>query len=435
MNRGWFALWISALVSVIACGDNLPGEDRQGGDTTVDDRTRLAFRQPAANATEADRARYQAGRSPFDFVWEVPKLGPLFNNSACLGCHGGNGRGMSQIGGMEPTSQALVRVSLNEGEPGDPGGPIPVPGFGTQLQDHATVGLAEVRVTLTWIDSQVMYDDGELVDMREPRVDIRTPMGDLLPANTRFSYRIAPPLIGLGLLEAIPEADLRALADPDDADGDGISGKLNEVWDPVQQATVVGRFGWKANTSRLAIQVPGAFVNDMGLTSYVFPEVDGNRDVNDEQLDDTVFFASIVGVPVAAPRDAAASRGRDLFDDFGCASCHVPTHTTGPHPIGLVGRQRIHPYTDLLLHDVGDRLTDARPDFLAEGVEWRTPALWGIGLTQTVLPTATFMHDGRARTLPEAILWHGGEAMSAREAFRTASRADRDALIAFLRTL
>ena len=422
------------LVLLAACGDNLEGDDRQGGDTTVDDRTRDAFRQPAANLTERERAIYQAGRSPFDFRWEVPKLGPLFNNTACLGCHGGNGRGTTQIG-VGPVSQALIRVSLGEGTPSEPGGPVAVPGYGTQLQDHATFGLPEVRVELSWIETSETYGDGELVAMREPRFEVRTPMGELMPPNIDYSYRIAPPLIGLGLLEAIPDAALGALEDPDDADGDGISGRSNRVWDPVQQATVVGRFGWKANTSTLHIQVPAAFVNDMGLTSYVFPEQDDVRDVADQQLDDTVFFTSTIAVPAAAPRSAEAMLGRGLFRDFGCASCHVPHHVTGAHEFAALAEQRIYPYTDLLLHDMGDRLTDARADFLATGDEWRTPPLWGIGLTKTVLPMATFLHDGRARTLEEAILWHGGEAMAAREAFRTAAKGDRAALIAFLDTL
>ena len=427
--------WLLALLALAACGDNLDGDDRQGGDTTVDDRSGEAYRFPAANLDDAQRARFQAGRSPFDFVWEVPKLGPLFNNNACLGCHGRNGRGLSQIGDG-PVSQGLIRVSLSDGEPGDPaGGPPPLPGYGTQLQDHATFGLAEVRVTLTWIESIATYADGETVAMREPRIEVRTPMDELLPSNTRYSYRVPPPLVGLGLLEAIPEATLEALADADDADGDGISGRTNRVWDPVQMTTALGRFGWKANVSTLHLQVAGAFSGDMGLSSYVFPEPDGNRDVNDEQFDDTVFFASTIGVPAAGPRDGEALRGRGLFRDFGCASCHVPDLETGDHPIAELAHQRIHPYTDLLVHDMGDRLTDARPDYLADGVEWRTPALWGIGLAQTVLAGATFLHDGRARTLAEAILWHGGEAEAAREAFRMAARDERDALLAFLSTL
>jgi CxxC motif-containing protein (DUF1111 family) len=250
-----------------------------------------------------------------------------------------------------------------------------------------------------------------------------------------MSYRIGSPIVGLGLLEAIPEARLYALADPDDADGDGISGRVNLVWDPEQQATVVGRFGWKANTSTLHLQVAGAFENDIGLSSIVFPEDDGERDLADLQLDDATFFVSTSAVPVAAPRSGSALEGRALFGEFGCASCHVPTHETGPHAIAALADQRIHPYTDLLLHDMGDRLTDGRPDFLAEGVDWRTPPLWGIGLTKLVSPMATFLHDGRAQTIEEAILWHGGEGTPSREAFRMATRAERAALIAFLDTL
>ncbi|HUS30897.1 MAG TPA: di-heme oxidoredictase family protein [Kofleriaceae bacterium] len=426
--------WLCLALILGACGDNAEGEDRQGGDTTVDNRSWDAFRQPAANLSAGERNRFQAGRSPFDFRWDAPQLGTLFNNVSCLGCHAVNGRGASQIG-MGPASQALVRVSLSTGDPGDPGGPIPLPGYGTQLQDHATVGLPEVRVMLTWIETSMMYDDGELIAVREPRLDIVGANSTPLPQGTRFSYRTAPPVIGLGLLEAIPQSTLEALADPDDADLDGISGRTNQVWDPEKGATVMGRFGWKANTSTLHLQCAAAAANDIGLSNAVFPELDQQRDLNDQQLEDMVFFMATVGVPAAAPRDAKALHGRALFRDFGCASCHVPTLETGDHPIAAVANQRIHPYTDLLLHDVGDRLTDARPDFVAEGVEWRTPPLWGIGLTKTVFPMATYLHDGRARSLDEAILWHGGEAMSAREAFRTANREDRIALIAFLETL
>jgi CxxC motif-containing protein (DUF1111 family) len=426
--------WLCLALVISACGDNAEGDDRQGGDTTVDNRGWDAFRQPAANLSQEQRNRFQAGRSPFDFRWDAPQLGTLFNNVSCLGCHAVNGRGSTQIG-MGPASQALVRVSLPTGDPGDPGGPIPVPGYGTQLQDHATVGLPEVRVMVTWIETSVMYGDGELVAVREPRLDIVGANSTPLPGGTRFSFRTAPPVIGLGLLEAIPEATLEALADPDDTDLDGISGRTNLVWDPEKGAAVMGRFGWKANTSTVHLQCAGAAANDIGLSNAVFPEIDGQRDLNDQQLEDMVFFMSTVAVPAAAPRDAKALRGRSLFSEFGCASCHVPTLETGEHPIAAIANQRIHPYTDLLLHDVGDRLTDARPDFVAEGVEWRTPPLWGIGLTQSVFPMATFLHDGRARTLDEAILWHGGEAMSAREAFRMADRDDRAALIAFLETL
>ncbi len=432
--RGWLTLALAALPAVPACGDNLESDERQGGDATVDDRTRDAYRQPAPTLTDPERFRFQAGRSPFDFRWQPPKLGPLFNNISCIGCHGENGRGLSQIG-TGPTSQALIRVSLMEGEPGSPGGPVPVPGFGLQLQDHAVAGLPEVRVMLTWVESGMAYGDGEIVALREPRLDVRTPDGGFLPPSTRISYRIGQPTFGLGLLEAIPEDTLRALEDPDDDDGDGISGRINLVWDPEQQATVIGRFGWKANTSTLHLQVAAAFENDIGLSSIVFPEDGAVRDLNDMQLEDTTFFMAASAVPAAGPRSIDAHGGRALFREFGCAGCHIPTLVTGAHPVAAVSNQTIHPYTDLLLHDVGDRLSDGRPDFMAEGTEWRTPALWGIGIAKVVSPMATFLHDGRAQTLEEAILWHGGEAAAAREAFRTANRADRARLIEFLESL
>jgi CxxC motif-containing protein (DUF1111 family) len=207
------------------------------------------------------------------------------------------------------------------------------------------------------------------------------------------------------------------------------------VWNPETSAAERGRFGWKGNVSTLHVQAAGAAANDMGLSNLVFPDPSGNNDVQDDQMEGMAFLVATVAVPAAAPRDAAASRGRELFDDFGCSSCHVPTLVTGDAAISAVAHQTIHPYTDLLLHDMGDALTDARPDFDAAGVEWRTPALWGIGLAQVVRDNITFLHDGRARTFAEAIMWHGGEAQSAHDKFQTASQADRDALAAFLGTL
>lgn len=421
---------------VAACGgDNDDDELRLGGDTTVDDRTDGAFRHAAANLTVDQNNVFQAGRGPFDFHWEAPLLGPLFNNAACFGCHGGNGRGQSLIGNGALQSQGLIRVSLVDGTPDVPGGDVPVPGYGLQLQDHANSGLPEVVVTQSWMERSERYGDGETVLLRVPVIDPRTPGGEPLGPDVRMSYRQGPPLIGLGLLEAIPEDALAALADPDDANGDGISGRMNRVWDQTAQATVLGRFGHKATEPTVRQQVAGAFANDMGLTNKLIPEPDGSRDVADEQFEQVVFFVAAIAVPAAVPQDAAARQGRALFTSLGCASCHAPTFVTGDSEIPQLAGQTIHPYTDLLLHDVGDLLTDGRRDFLAEGVEWRTPPLWGLGLTQIIEPNATFLHDGRARTVAEAILWHGGEAMAAREAFRTAAKQDRDALLAFLQTL
>ena len=430
---------ITLCVLAACTGGNTDTEDRLGGETTVDDRTRDAFTHPAKNLTVDQVNVFMAGRGPFDFHWEIPQLGPLFNNDACFGCHGSNGRGLSQIGNGMLTSQALIRVSLVDGTAGGtpdvPGGDLPVPGFGLQLQDHATVGLPEVTVTQAWIEHAEMYGDGEVVMLREPRVEARLPDGSFLPQDVRLSYRQAPGLVGLGLLEAVSDDTIAALADPDDADGDGISGRVNMVWDAVRQATAIGRFGHKATVATLREQTAGAFATDMGLSNKLLPDPDGRRDVGDDQFEQVQFFVSTIAVPAAASRNATAQHGRALFEQFGCASCHVPTLVTGDHAIPQLAHQTIHPYTDLLLHDVGDLLTDARRDFLAEGVEWRTPPLWGLGLVQIVAPDATFLHDGRARTLPEAILWHGGEALPAREAFRLATKQQRDALIGFLQTL
>lgn len=432
-----------ALVLLVACGDNEPGDDRQGGATTVDDRSGLAFMHYAKNLTPDEIELASAGHGPFAFKWEPPALGPLFNNDSCAGCHAANGRGLSLIGpdfdidDNGPNSQSLVRCSLADGTPGVPGGPVPVPVWGTQLQDHAIGSTPEVHVTLAWDEHAEFYGDGTMVMLRAPRLTITTPDGNPLDPNILTSYRQAPAIIGLGLLEAIDEGTLEALADPDDADGDGISGKINHVWDPVTQTTVPGKFGWKANVPTLLAQVSGAFAGDIGLSNRVVPDPvePDQRDVSDLQLDQTVFFASVIGVPAAAPRNTAAYRGRTLFHEMGCAGCHIPTLVTGDSEIAELAHQTIHPYTDLLVHDMGDLLTDSRPDFEASGREWRTPALWGIGLTELVQDGATFLHDGRARTLDEAILWHGGEAMTAREAFRTAPAKDRSALIAFLMTL
>ncbi|MEO8550241.1 MAG: di-heme oxidoredictase family protein, partial [Kofleriaceae bacterium] len=227
---------ICGLVLAACTGDDGNDEARQGGDTTVDDRTDMAFSHPAANLTKDQQSLFELGTSPFDFRWEIPQLGPQFNNDSCFGCHGGFGRGLAQIGDggfidiSGPQSEALVRVSLPEGTPDEPGGPVSVPGYGTQLQDHSTVGVAEASVMLMWNEHVETFGDGTEITMREPRLMIRDGNGEIIPADMRQSFRIASPLIGLGLLEALDDATLAAIADPDDADGDGISGRFNHAW-------------------------------------------------------------------------------------------------------------------------------------------------------------------------------------------------------------
>lgn len=449
--RGYaFAALVVGAVVVVACGNNVEGTDRQGGATTVDDRTATAFMSPATNLDMADQATFTAGSNVFGFQWEPDFGGPYFNNDRCFGCHDGNGRGRSQIGYAGAVidtagaqSEALVRVSEPTGTPSVPGGDVPMPYLGTQvlqLHDHALLGLPQAVITLSWNDVSGAYPDGTSYSLRTPSLVITLqPDGTEMPTGTLMSYRTAPTMIGLGLLEAIDESTLEAMADPDDSDGDGISGRINHVWNPDTNETEVGRFGWKANTPTVQVQVEAAAFNDIGLTSglagtYFNPGSD-DPVLADYKLQPLTQMVETVAVPAAGPRGIEEYQGQALFTSFGCASCHIPTLTTGTSPIAALSNQTIHPYTDLLLHDMGSGLADNRPDFEASGSEFRTAPLWGLGLEQVVRPAVTFMHDGRARTFEEAILWHDGEAATARGNFVNASAADRAALIAFLSTL
>lgn len=430
------AIAIALLAGAAGCepgGDGAPV--RPGGDTTVDDRSSNGYSSPAANLDPDARARHFDGDVAFEarFVSAParvnPGLGPVYNHNACVACHPRDGRGLPQFGGAG--SMALVRVSLADGTPDLPGAPVPAPGLGGQLQDHGVFGTEpEATVELTWIEQPGAFPDGTAYSLRAPAVVLRRPDGSVIGDEVLRSLRQPPAVFGLGLLEAIPAADLLAAADPDDADRDGISGKANLVWDVASASVQVGRFGHKASNPTLVQQAAAAYANDMGVTSAMLgldPELD------DRVVGDTAFYTATLAVPARAPGDVG--RGEALFDDLGCAACHTPVQTTGPSPIAALSDQTIAPYTDLLLHDLGDGLADHRPDFLADGREWRTPPLWGLGLVNTVLPGGKFLHDGRARTLDEAILWHGGEAQPSRDAFAAAPAPDRAALLGFLRSL
>lgn len=424
----------AALVALAACADD-PATAPAGGDTTVRDRTSNAYALPAANLDADALARHLAGDVAFEATFVRgpapvnPGLGPLYNHNACAACHGKDGRGLPQFA---PTgSQALVRVSLADGTPELPGAPVPAPGLGGQLQDHGVFGVAaEVAIELAWTESSGSYGDGTPYALRAPALTLRRPDGSELEASILRSFRQAPAVFGLGLLEAIPDAALEAAADPDDRDGDGISGRVNRVWDVDAGAVRVGRFGHKAGNPSLVQQAAAAYANDMGVTSRRFG---GEVEIDDATVALTAFYTATLGVPARAPGDVAEGEAR--FAAFGCAACHTPTQASGPHPIAALADQVFQPYTDLLLHDLGPDLADGRPEYDADGREWRTPPLWGLGLVATVLPGASYLHDGRARTVAEAILWHGGEAAAARERFRTAPAAQRAALLRFLSAL
>jgi CxxC motif-containing protein (DUF1111 family) len=425
---------------------------RAGGDITVFNQSSKAYGQPAEGLNSSELDRHRDGDVAFGSVFVTPPatvnagLGPFFNNSSCTACHIRDGRGLPEKG------QLLVRVSdpkskylpLNadsteyhlEGGVESENTP-PVVGLGNQIQDQSVYGKSkEAEVEIAWMEKEGNYGDGTTYSLRSPIAKITLPDGKLLSPDIQTSLRLPPPIFGLGLLEAVPEKTLLKSADPDDKNGDGISGRVNEVWDVSNKKTTVGRFGWKANNPNLLQQSAGAYVNDMGVTSPLFPKKDTPTDIDRHTLDLTTFYVQTLGVPARRNiEDVRVKKGEKLFNEANCGTCHFPSLQTGEHKVKLLAGQKIHPYTDLLLHDMGEGLADRRPDFLANGTEWRTTPLWGIGLTQTVLPYASYLHDGRARTLEESILWHGGESEASKEAFRNMSSGDREALLGFLRSL
>jgi len=379
-------------------------------------------------------------------------LGPVFNRVSCSGCHTRDGRGRPPDEG-QPLESMLVRLSI----PGtnEHGGPRQVPHYGDQLNEKAISGVpAEGRTVVGYTERTGKYADGTSYTLVVPSYELVDLAFGALPADVRYSPRVASPVFGVGLLEAVPEASVLALADPGDADGDGISGRPNRVWDAAAGRVALGRFGWKANQPTLRQQSAGAALGDIGLTTRLFPlenvaagqdaaaraphgAADGEPELQDAFFDKLIFYLETLAVPAARDVDDPAVRaGAGVFAELRCTACHVPELETGARAdVPALSEQTIHPFTDLLLHDMGDALADGRPDFEAGGSEWRTPPLWGIGLTEVVNRHTRFLHDGRARSIEEAVLWHGGEAASSRTAFTRLTKSDRDALLRFLQSL
>ena len=417
-----------------------------GGDTSINSRTSFSFDQPAANLTPRQEQDHIDGDIDFGdkFVSAPspvnPGLGPLFNNVSCESCHIKNGRGQPIFQDANLRSQSLIRVSLPSGTPGVPGGPVPVPGLGTQLQDHAIEGFdPEVDIKIAYEEVPGQYPDGTPYSLRKPILTITLADGTPLGQNIQTSMRIPPPVIGLGLLEAISEDTLFSFADPNDDDGDGVSGRVNMVWNIVRATTEVGRFGWKANNPDLRQQTSTAYFNDMGVSNPDITDPDGFSDIDLDTLEKATFYVQSLAVVERLQTDNPdAAAGEELFYAIGCVACHKATIETGQHPEGFAefSNQTIQPFTDLLLHDMGEGLADNRPDFQANGREWRTPPLWGLGLVRAVSGgPANYLHDGRARTVEEAILWHGGEAETAVDGFKNLSAQERAMVLFFLSTL
>ncbi len=428
----------------------MPVTSDLGGDTTRVIDNDEAYTFMASNAPLSRQRDFFFGNRIFNTKWaEYPAsvksfdgLGPTFNRNSCSGCHVRDGRGQPPAQPGDPMESMLVRLSGPDGKPD--------PRYGDQLEDHANLHVKpEGRAIITYDEVPGTYGDGTAYTLLKPYVSFADLAYGSLDDDL-VSPRVAPFMIGLGLLEAVPESTIRALADPDDADGDGISGRPNMLTAP-NGDPVIGRLGWKANVATIAEQSAGAALGDIGLTTTRNPDqncpavqascraamAQSDPELSNSFFDRLVTYARLLAVPQARPVDEATFQsGLALFKSMGCASCHIPTLKTGPEAaLPELENQAIHPFTDLLIHDMGEGLADHRPDGSASGREWRTAPLWGIGLIPRVNGHDRLLHDGRARGPAEAILWHGGEAEKAREAFRTAPKDERDALVAFLNAL
>ncbi len=429
-----------------------------GGQTTIYNTTENAFSHPAPVLERMDELHFFVGNSFFNQNWVTAPasttardgLGPFFNARSCASCHFKDGRGRPpEFDGETPTG-LIIRISIPERDL--TGENLPDPVYGGQFHDGALMGIdPEVTITLTYTEVTGEYADGTPYSLRVPNYEVDNfAYGDPHP-ELMMSPRLATHMIGLGLLEAVPEETLLALADPNDRDGDGISGVPNYVWDRFKNQLAIGRIGWKAQNPSVLDQVAEAFNGDIGITTTLIPQQNctaaqticnetehGTQpDLIDDDLLKVVLYASSLAVPAQRNfDDPQVQQGQALFSEIGCADCHVATLETGVHPtIPGLSYQTIHAYTDLLLHDMGEELADGRPDFQASGSEWRTPPLWGIGLFETVNGHTYYLHDGRARNLEEAVLWHGGEGQASRDAFIELNAEERAALIAFLQSL
>ena len=405
-----------------------------------------------------DELRFFVGNSFFNQNWvQAPSsttardgLGPLFNSRACSGCHFKDGRGRPPGSPDEKGTGLLYRITkaarkVNGQQTGDLH-------YGGQLQDRAIGGVnAEGSMNISYQTITGQFKDGTPYTLHQPQYQISDLSYGPLEGDIQISPRVANQVIGLGFLEAISEQQLLSWSDPDDLDGDGISGSPNYVWSEVQQQRTVGRFGWKANQPDVLQQTAAAFNGDMGITTWVYPNENcaqgqqacadapngGSPEIEDEDLDKVVLYVRSLAVPARRNLDKPEVKaGKLLFNQIGCNHCHIPKMVTDQHPeMKAFSNKTIRPYTDLLLHDMGPGLADGIEDYEASGSEWRTPPLWGIGLFSVVNDHTRYLHDGRAHNLMEAVLWHDGEAKAAKEKVLELSAAERDQLIQFLQSL
>lgn len=434
-----------ASLLVAGCSGNELLVENSGGEGTTQSSDRNAFGNSARNLSDEQRRRFEVGDSFFTQNWVTAPasteardgLGPLLNAQSCSSCHVRDGRGSPD----GPAPGLLMRVGDAEAHPH----------YGGQIQDRSILGVdPEATVRTIYVEVPGTYPDGTTYTLRRPVHTLEDLSYGEIEIDVPLSPRLAPPVFGAGLIEAIPEERVLEWADPEDTDGDGISGRPNYVTDLINGDLALGRFGWKANVPSVPQQVATAFNEDIGITSPLLPDENctavqsacaeaisgGSPEISQDIFDDVVFYNRTLAVPARRNlEDPDVVAGAGLFEEVGCVSCHRPAFVTGDDPIDALVDQEIFPFTDLLLHDMGPDLADDRPDGDATGSEWRTPPLWGLGLNEVVNGNTSLLHDGRARNIEEAVLWHGGEATSARDEFTRLTAVQRTQLIAFLESL
>jgi CxxC motif-containing protein (DUF1111 family) len=411
-----------------------------------------AFSRPIAGMDEDFLRAFRQGGALFRQAWvigpsqdqsEITGLGPLYNRLSCIACHVKNGRGPAPDPENGIARAMVVRLGVAGRDAN--GGPLPHPAYGAQLNPEGNPGVTgEGRAIVEFNAIETRLSGGETVSLRRPRLSFRDLAYGPLGEATRISLRNAPPVFGLGLLEAVSDEEITSYAA-----GQG-RGRPNHVYDIAAGRTALGRFGLKANQPTLRQQIANAFAEDIGVSSSLFPEPNctfaekecraaAGREIelSDARLDASLAYMRGLAAPVRRNAgDPRVARGEALFRDIGCAACHRETMRLGDVAFApWLNGTDIHPYSDLLLHDMGEGLADEREDFEAGPRDWRTPPLWGLGLAGRYGTPANFLHDGRARTVMEAVLWHAGEAEAAMQAFRGLTKAEREALLAFLESL
>ena len=432
------------------------------------------YKQPVAGLTAKQLKMFASGEKVFTNFWMAVNnpvipltwdlslpgpsggewgLGPMFLATNCAACHVNAGRGRALDASGSLTVQHVLRISV----PGvdEHGGPKPDPNYGTDIQMFDTITrkdpsqrAGEGEVFIDWMTRNFVFPDGESLELRAPKVRVENLNFGPLADGVMMSLRNSQAMVGLGYLEAVSEKDILALAAKQKAEG--LNGRPNYVRDDIKKQTSLGRFGWKANQPSVRQQIAGAFHGDMGITSSLYPDqlctevqkdckaaIVGPTELRPDMWDVITFWALSLDVPAQRNKDKPeVQRGEQLFANAGCASCHVSElQTSKTAHLPQVANRKIKPYTDLLLHDMGPELADGRPDYKAGGADWRTAPLWGIGLSKQVNASTSLLHDGRARNLQEAIVWHGGEATSARDKFVAMPKAQREDLLAFLNSL